>query len=48
MPAVIGASRPEQVTQNAEAAAARLEDAVLTPIDEILGDVVVRDPARIG
>jgi aryl-alcohol dehydrogenase-like predicted oxidoreductase len=46
--AIIGASRPEQVTENARAAGVRLEDAVLTRIDEILGDVVVRDPARIG
>ena len=46
--AIIGASRPEQVTENAKAAGVRLEDAVLTRIDEILGDVVVRDAAMVS
>jgi aryl-alcohol dehydrogenase-like predicted oxidoreductase len=46
--AIIGASRPEQVTENAKAAGVRLDDAVLTRIDEVLGDVVVRDPAQVG
>ena len=32
--AIIGASRPEQVTENAEAAGVRLDDAVLTRIDD--------------
>jgi aryl-alcohol dehydrogenase-like predicted oxidoreductase len=43
--AIIGASRPEQVTDNVKAAGVRLEPAVLTRIDEILGDIAVRDPA---
>jgi aryl-alcohol dehydrogenase-like predicted oxidoreductase len=46
--AIIGASRPEQVTENVKAAGVRLEDAVLTRIDEILGDVVVRDAGMVG
>jgi aryl-alcohol dehydrogenase-like predicted oxidoreductase len=46
--AIIGASRPEQVTENAKAAGVRLEDAALTRIDEILGDVVVRDAAMVS
>jgi aryl-alcohol dehydrogenase-like predicted oxidoreductase len=44
--AIIGASRPEQVADNVAAAGVRLEDDVLARIDEVLGDVVERDPAR--
>jgi aryl-alcohol dehydrogenase-like predicted oxidoreductase len=46
--AIIGASRPEQVTENVKAAGVRLDEAVLSRIDEVLGDVVERDPARTG
>jgi aryl-alcohol dehydrogenase-like predicted oxidoreductase len=42
--AIIGASRPEQVTDNVRAAGVRLDDDVLKRIDEVLGDVVQRDP----
>ena len=44
--AIIGASRPEQVTENAKASGVEIEDAVMKEIDEILGDTVVRDPAK--
>ena len=44
--AIIGASRPEQVHENAKAAGIRLEPELMTAIDETLGDVVERDPAR--
>jgi aryl-alcohol dehydrogenase-like predicted oxidoreductase len=44
--AIIGASRPEQVHDNVKAAGVRLDDDVLQRIDEALGDVVVRDPAK--
>jgi aryl-alcohol dehydrogenase-like predicted oxidoreductase len=44
--AIIGASRPEQVTENAAAAGVVLEDQALAAIDEILGDAVERDPAK--
>ena len=44
--AIIGASRPEQVHDNVKAAGVRLDDDVLRRIDDALGDVVVRDPAR--
>jgi voltage-dependent potassium channel beta subunit len=43
--AIIGASRPEQVHDNAAAAGVVLDDAVMKRIDEILGDHVQRDPA---
>lgn len=44
--AIIGASRPEQVSDNVEAAGVRLEADVLAAIDEVVGDVVERDPAK--
>jgi len=44
--AIIGASRPEQVRENARAAGATLGDDQLKRIDEILGDRIERDPAR--
>jgi aryl-alcohol dehydrogenase-like predicted oxidoreductase len=44
--AIIGASRPEQVHDNVRAAGVKLDDEVLKRIDEVLGDVVERDPAK--
>ncbi len=41
--AIIGASRPEQVTENVKAAGVRLEPELLKRIDEVLGDAVERD-----
>jgi aryl-alcohol dehydrogenase-like predicted oxidoreductase len=46
--AIIGATRPEQVTENVKAAGVRLDAEVLRRIDEILGEVVERDPAKTG
>ncbi len=46
--AIIGASRPEQVRDNAAAAGVRLEPELLERIDEVLGDVVEPDPSRTG
>jgi aryl-alcohol dehydrogenase-like predicted oxidoreductase len=43
--AIIGASRPEQVHDNVQAAGVVLEDALLKQIDDVLGDKVVRDAA---
>jgi aryl-alcohol dehydrogenase-like predicted oxidoreductase len=43
--AIIGASRPEQVSENVKAAGVTLDPTLLTRIDEVLGDVVQRDPA---
>src|SRR6187551_1352724 len=42
--ALVGASRPEQVGENVEAAGVTLEPELLKRIDEALGDIVVRDP----
>jgi aryl-alcohol dehydrogenase-like predicted oxidoreductase len=42
--AIIGASRPEQVTENVKAGGVVLEPELLAAIDIVLGDVVVTDP----
>jgi aryl-alcohol dehydrogenase-like predicted oxidoreductase len=44
--AIIGASRPEQVRENVKAGGVKLDAAILKKIDEVLGDVVVRDPGN--
>ena len=44
--AIVGASRPEQVRDNVKAAGVKLDADVLKRIDEILADVVVRDPDK--
>ena len=41
--AIVGASRPDQVLDNARAAGVTLSPETLAAIDEALGDVVVRD-----
>jgi aryl-alcohol dehydrogenase-like predicted oxidoreductase len=46
--ALVGASRPEQVTENAKAAGVTIPADALARIDEALGDAVVRDPARVA
>jgi aryl-alcohol dehydrogenase-like predicted oxidoreductase len=43
--AIIGASRPEQVTENAKAAGVKLDAGLLTAIDDVLQPVIQRDPA---
>jgi aryl-alcohol dehydrogenase-like predicted oxidoreductase len=42
--AIIGASRPEQVAENAKASGVKLDDEVMKRIDDVLGDAVNRDP----
>lgn len=44
--AIIGASRPEQVAENVAASGVTVPAELLARIDEVLGDVVERDPAR--
>jgi aryl-alcohol dehydrogenase-like predicted oxidoreductase len=46
--ALVGASRPEQVSENVKAAGVTIPDDVMKRIDETLGDVVTRDPARVA
>jgi aryl-alcohol dehydrogenase-like predicted oxidoreductase len=43
--AIIGASRPEQVTENAKAAGVKIPAGLLGRIDEVLGDAIERDTA---
>jgi aryl-alcohol dehydrogenase-like predicted oxidoreductase len=44
--AIIGASRPEQVTENVKAAGVRLDAELLRRIDEVLAGAVETDPAK--
>ena len=44
--ALVGASRPEQVHENVKAAGVRIPAELMTRIDEVLGDVVERDPGK--
>jgi len=44
--AIVGASRPEQLRDSVAAAGVRLEPALMAQIDEVLGDVAERDPAK--
>jgi len=43
--AIVGASRPDQVAENVKAVDVQIPPELLTRIDDVLGDVVVRDPA---
>jgi aryl-alcohol dehydrogenase-like predicted oxidoreductase len=43
--AIVGASRPEQVSENVKASGVTLPAEVLAHIDQVLGDVVESDPA---
>ena len=44
--AIIGASRPEQVHENAKAAGVTIPAELLSRIDQVLGDAVESDPAQ--
>jgi len=44
--AIIGASRPDQVTENVKASGVRIPPELLSRIDEVLRDVVERDPVK--
>jgi aryl-alcohol dehydrogenase-like predicted oxidoreductase len=46
--AIIGASRPEQVTDNAAAAGVKLDDDLMAKIDDVLDPVIERDPDKTG
>jgi aryl-alcohol dehydrogenase-like predicted oxidoreductase len=46
--ALVGASRPEQVTENVKAAGVTIPADVMQRIDKTLGDVVTRDPAIVA
>ena len=44
--ALVGASRPEQVVENVKASGVRIPDELMKRIDEALGEIVERDPAK--
>ena len=44
--ALVGASRPEQVTENVKASGVRIPSELMDRIDEALGDTVERDPGK--
>jgi aryl-alcohol dehydrogenase-like predicted oxidoreductase len=44
--AIVGATRPEQVRDNVKASGVKLDTDVLKKIDEVLGSIVERDPAK--
>lgn len=44
--AIVGATKPEQVRDNVKAAGVRLDEEVIRKIDDVLGSVVERDPAK--
>ncbi|HEX2902945.1 MAG TPA: aldo/keto reductase family protein [Jatrophihabitans sp.] len=44
--ALIGASRPEQVAENVKASGVKIPAEAMAQIDDALGDVVERDPAK--
>ena len=46
--AIVGASRPEQVTQNAAAAGIELSDETVAAVDETLADVALAEPRSAG
>jgi aryl-alcohol dehydrogenase-like predicted oxidoreductase len=46
--AIIGATRPDQVTENVKAVGVRLDEDLMRRIDDVLDPVVERDPAKTG
>ena len=44
--AIVGATRPEQVIENAKASGVRPPDEIMKMIDEVVGNVVERDPGE--
>ena len=45
---IIGATRPEQVKENAKAAGVKLDPELMKKVDAVLGDSVERDPSLTG
>ncbi|MEW1865394.1 aldo/keto reductase family protein [Streptomyces sp. NBC_00669] len=45
--AIVGASRPEQVAENAKAAGVKLDAELMAKIEEVLAPVAITDPKRV-
>lgn len=46
--AIVGASRPEQVRENAKASGVGLDEGLMGRIDEVVGGMAERDPSKSG
>ncbi len=46
--AIVGASRPDQVTDNVKAVGVALEDEVMKKIDDVLGELPTTDPSKVA
>jgi aryl-alcohol dehydrogenase-like predicted oxidoreductase len=44
--AIVGASRPEQIADNVKAAGVQIPAEIMAKVDEILGGIIERDPAK--
>lgn len=44
--AIVGASRPEQISSNVKASGVEIPAEIMKKVDEVLGDIVERDPAK--
>ena len=44
--ALVGASRPEQVTENVKASGVKIPSELMAKIDDVLGGIVERDPGK--
>lgn len=44
--AIVGASRPEQISSNVKASGVEIPAEIMKRVDEVLGDIVERDPAK--
>jgi aryl-alcohol dehydrogenase-like predicted oxidoreductase len=44
--AIIGASKPSQITENIKASGFKLDDVIMKKIDQVLGNLPERDPAK--
>jgi aryl-alcohol dehydrogenase-like predicted oxidoreductase len=45
--AIVGATRPEQIRDNVTAAGVKLDTELMDRIDQVLGDLIERDPERV-
>ena len=44
--AIVGASKPEQITSNLAASGVVIPTEIMAKVDQVLGDVIERDPAK--
>jgi aryl-alcohol dehydrogenase-like predicted oxidoreductase len=44
--AIVGASKPEQITSNLAASGVVIPQEIMAKVDQVLGDVIERDPSK--